>query len=269
MNMDKQRIFIIGGSGFVGSHLTDYLLQNQHDVFFPTSQEFNLIDKSTWKPLSVSHSTAILCASEISNDPVSMKIINEDPLRELYYYLKENGVQKIIYLSSGAVYGSYNGITSPETPCRPNTYYGVSKLNSERILSAVCQGDLNILRIYFPYGPKQKLPRLIPRMVDSIKKKVPIMCNADGGPHISLTHVNDLVKIIYSDFIIKDKQESVTNIASPVVLSIREISEGLSQAIGIPALYEPNKIEVSDSISVPYQFTEYKYSASFEGMLGQ
>lgn len=267
MSMDKQRTFIIGGSGFVGSHLTDYLLQCQHDVFFPTSREFNLIDRSTWKPLDVSHSIAIICASEISNDPISMKITNEDPLENLYYYLKENGIQKIIYLSSGAVYGDYSGIVSPEAPCNPTTYYGESKLKSERILSSVCRGDLNILRIYFPYGPKQKLPRLIPRMVDSIKNRVPIMCNADGGPRISITHVYDLVKIIYSDFIIKDKQELITNIASPVILSIKEIAERLSQAIGIPALYVPNLIEVSDSISVPYQFIECKYSNSFEGML--
>jgi nucleoside-diphosphate-sugar epimerase len=267
--VNKQRIFIIGGSGFVGSHLTDYLLQHQYDVFSPTSREFNLLDKSTWKPLEVSPSVAIICASEISDNAESMKLTNEDPLEDLYAFLKENGIQKLIYLSSGAVYGSYSGVLSPETPCYPNTHYGHSKFNSERILSSVCENDLNILRLFFPYGPNQKLPRLIPRMVDSIKKRIPIICNADGGPHISVTHVYDIANIITSDFIVKDSRDRVTNIASPVVLSIKEIAERLSQTIGIPALYEQNLIESSNCISVPYQSVECKYSDSFEGIVNE
>jgi nucleoside-diphosphate-sugar epimerase len=127
---------------------------------------------------------------------------------------------------------------------------------------------LNILRLFFPYGPKQKLPRLIPSLIKKIMEGSPIQINDDGGPFISLTHVDDLAKVIVEDFILTENKQIISNIASPFKVNIRDLSNELSKHIGKQPLFEKTKIKSSNCTSVPYNFS-WKKSGNFKDLFGE
>src|SRR5207248_11339306 len=74
------------------------------------------------------------------------------------------GIPRFVYASSMAVYGNVDQLPASETgtPCRPRSYYGVSKLASEHLLNVASLEGLSStsLRFFSVYGPGQNLANL-------------------------------------------------------------------------------------------------------------
>ena len=159
------------GKGFIGGVVSKKLdsLRIEHSLY--NSKSFNLCDENTWKSLSKKTTQVLLTAGSMSSDENELQSVNEQPIKNLSKYLEDIGIKKIVFLSSGAVYGDYPYDTHPGIECKPSSLYGFSKLNAENCLLSSWGGSLNIVRLYFTYGPHQKKPRLIPNLIDRKKKK--------------------------------------------------------------------------------------------------
>ena len=88
------------------------------------------------------------------------RAVNTDLTLALAQKAKRDGAGQFIFLSTMAVYGaeaSMDGAEeiTPETPCRPVTPYGASKLEAERGLAAIAGGGFKVcvLRPPIVYGP--------------------------------------------------------------------------------------------------------------------
>ena len=54
--------------------------------------------------------------------------------------------------------------------------------------------EVCVVYLLFPYGPGQKKPRLIPRLINRIKNGEIVTLPEDGGPELSFIYIDDLVE---------------------------------------------------------------------------
>lgn len=176
--MKIKKLLLIGGNGFIGSHLTDVLLKKNFKVtvydkfperFRDPIKNVNYIfkGKNYSDQLSrelLSADCIIYLASSI-NPALKIKtskgILSElVPLAEVLDVIKDQN-KRFIYLSSGgAVYGqNISGDKLNESlECNPKSMYGFLKLSAEALINFELKKSNTtylILRPSNPYGPRQ------------------------------------------------------------------------------------------------------------------
>jgi UDP-glucose 4-epimerase len=241
-------ILVIGGNGFIGSHLVDYLLLNGHNVrVFDVSHERyrkpllhvdyristveNTID--VYEALLgidiVFHLASTSVPSSSNIDPVSdinKNLINTINILNLVIKL---GIKRFIYFSSGgAVYG--NPIKTPiseEHPLKPISSYGIVKSTVESYLSLYQRMyDFHplILRPSNPYGPRQNhfiAQGVISTFLMKLKLNEGISVFGDGNSEKDYIYIDDLIKATY--LLALGNYNGVFNIGSGVSTSINRI----------------------------------------------
>ena len=171
LKMEKKnqlgKCFITGGAGFIGSNLTDRLLQEGHQVTiydnFSTGQlrfleqaqtsdnfrliEGDLLDKQALNQAMNEHDFVIHLAAN-----ADVRFGTEYPRRDLeqntivtYNVLeamRRNGIRKIAFASTGSLYGDTTVIPTPEDAPFPiqTSLYAASKLAGEGMIAAYCEG---------------------------------------------------------------------------------------------------------------------------------
>ncbi len=161
------RYFVTGCAGFIGSNLTDRLLENGHEVIgydnFSTGlsaflQKAKKFDKFTLVQNDLLNREA-LCEAMKSVDLVFHLAANADvrfgtnhPHKDLdqntlatFHVLeamRANQVQRLVFASTGSIYGEATVIPTPEDAPFPiqTSLYGASKLAAEGLIQAYCEG---------------------------------------------------------------------------------------------------------------------------------
>ena len=161
------KAFVTGGAGFIGSSLVDRLLGLGYEVTvydnFSTGQrrfllnaqqckefqlvEGDLLDETTLKRALKGHDYVFHLAAN-----ADVRFGTEHPRRDLeqntivtYNVLeamRQNGVSKIVFSSTGSVYGEAQVVPTPEDAPFPiqTSLYGASKLAGEGLIAAYCEG---------------------------------------------------------------------------------------------------------------------------------
>jgi nucleoside-diphosphate-sugar epimerase len=123
------------------------------------------------------------------------------------------------------------------SPTRPDSLYGLSKLLAERILEVLLNSEVVILRLFFPFGPGQRLPRLIPRLIQRIARGQSIEINTNFGyPIINPIFIDDLVDQLIQ--IMKGPGQTRYNLGGETCCSMRQLSESIANKLRV----EPNFI---------------------------
>ena len=161
------KAFVTGGAGFVGSNLTDHLIENGHEVVvfdnFSTGRE-QFLEKATGSGRvsvvrgDVLDAGAVLAAMR-SCDVVCHIAANADvrfgllhPRRDLEQNtmatfnvleaMRALEIRRMIFSSTGSIYGEPSVFPTPEDAPFPiqTSLYGSSKLACEGMISAYCEG---------------------------------------------------------------------------------------------------------------------------------
>jgi len=174
------RILVLGGTGFIGSHIVDALLDEGHTVKvidrtlkhindkFPQLVEYIQADFSDSLVLLealigidlVIHLVSSTVPGTSNLDPVADIQSNLVNSVNLFKAMQQAGVKRIIYFSSGGtVYGNPIQLPISEThPTHPISSYGIIKLAIENYLfmyQELYGLTPIILRLSNPYGPRQ------------------------------------------------------------------------------------------------------------------
>ena len=140
------KITLIGASGFVGTRLMDCLkedhqlrnidLQSSH--FFPElTVKGDVRNISSISNLLPDTDMVILLAAQHRDDvtPTSLYYdTNVEGMRNVLKAMDENGVNRMVFFSSVAIYGMNKANPNENTPADPFNHYGKSKWQAEQVL---------------------------------------------------------------------------------------------------------------------------------------
>ena len=162
------RVALTGATGLVGPFVHARLLRDGHEVtvlgrrpvagarhlpFALGEAAPDLAGCDALVHLALDHLPGRYRGGE-GSDPEGFRARNLDGTRRLFSAAKTAGLERVVFLSSRAVYGPHPSGTalSEETPCRPDTEYGLVKLLGERALAETGLAATS-LRATGIYGP--------------------------------------------------------------------------------------------------------------------
>jgi len=209
------RVGVIGGSGFIGSHVVDKLLEAGHDVtvFDIMRPHRSDVRHVVADILNASRTTVALAGgydalyllaavsdvNDIFHIPVESAQVNIMAVAHVLEAARRTGARRVILASTTWVYDlADRDEVDEETPVRPdraNHVYTASKLSAEMLCHAyhaLYGVDMTILRYGIPYGPRARLGTVLARFVALAMQGQPIVIHGDGKQWRSLLAVEDL-----------------------------------------------------------------------------
>jgi len=270
------RILLTGGAGFIGSSLSDLLIEKGHSIVCMD----NLI---TGKKKNIEHllgnSNFEFVEHDVTNyidikgqiDFVLHFASPASPVDYLKYPIKTLKVgslgthnalgvakehkAKLLLASTSEVYGDPLVNPQPEdywgnvNPVGPRGVYDEAKRFAEAITLAYHRShgvDAKIVRIFNTYGPRMRDHdgRAIPNFIDQALKNKPITVYGDGSQTRSFCYVSDLIDGIYK-LMLSDINEPV-NIGNPNEMSILELAKSIIELTSSKSSIEYKDLPIND-----------------------
>jgi UDP-glucose 4-epimerase len=252
---------VLGGAGFIGSHLAEALAQEGHRVkvfdrphvdrlpLFPRQKGFEIHTGDFLNPQAL---TPALRGTEVVFHLVSTtlpKNSNDNPLYDIETNLlgslrlialcREHGVRKLVFVSSGGtVYGVPRSVPIAEHhPTEPISSYGIHKLAVEKYLYLAhrLHGlEYCILRPANLYGPRQRLDiaqGAVAVFLDRALRERPIQIWGDGSVVRDYVYVADAVDAILKAARFQGEPR-VFNIGSGIGVSLNQLVGEIEKLLG-------------------------------------
>ncbi len=251
---------ITGAAGFLGSALANQLAEEDHQVR-------GLDDLSTGEPQALSddvhftrgdvndrpklwtllqdvdcvyHLAARVSVSESLLYPREYNAVNVGGTVSLMEAMRDVGVGRVVFISSGAVYGDQQGQPLREgAPPSPRSPYAVSKLAAEyyvRTIGALWGIETVSLRVFNAYGPGQHLPPshppVIPNFIRQGLRGGSLVVHGDGNQTRDFIFVNDVVRAMISAATATTINQLVINIGSGLETSVRTVAQKVLELTG-------------------------------------
>ena len=248
-----KRNLVTGGSGFIGSNLIEYLINNGEKVIclddFSTSSgrnikkwsnndKFCLIKQDVIKPISIEIDRIWHLASPASpikyiKDPITTSKINFIGTDNMLKLATKNGA-RIMFASTSEIYGD------PQVHPQSERYNGnVNNLNEracyvegKRMAETLCLDykrtfgtDIRIIRIFNTYGPGMEVKdgRVISNFINQALNRRPLTIYGSGKQTRSFCYIEDLLKGMIS--LMENAYWKPLNIGNEEELSIRDLAE--------------------------------------------
>ena len=218
----KMNVLVTGGAGFIGSHLTERLLQEgcRITVIDDLSEgkwenlpkhrslikhEGSILDdvSSLVKGKEVIFHLAALPRLKRSIDqPKQTHEVNVNGTLNLLLAAKENKVKRFVFASSSSIYGNQKSLPFHEN-MKPNPLvpYSLHKLVGEeycKMFSDLWGLGTISLRYFNVYGPRMNpdnpYANLLPKFIKLMSQNKPPVINGDGTHSRDFTHISDVVE---------------------------------------------------------------------------
>lgn len=252
------KILITGGAGFIGSHLTAYLVKEgnqvvvldnllrgnkiESDIFEQIEfvngdvRDFDTVLKLSKGCDQIYHLAAVLGVDIVADNPVETMDTEVIGTRNVINAALENNVKKVIYASTSGVYGhsAIEKSVDEEIMIDPRTSYAMAKRYNEIYLKAVHEEkglESVSLRFFNVYGPRQDQRMVIPRFFEQAVNNEPITVFGNGLQTRDFTHVDETIKatVLLAE---KARGSEIFNIANGTELNILELAKHIKLITG-------------------------------------
>ena len=282
------KALVTGGAGYIGSTVSNYLLDRGHDVTIidnlstgnkkniPKKAKFHKVDISNTKKIQkiilkkkfdvVFHFAALINNEESIKYPKKYFENNFSKGKIFFENCIKNKINRFIYSSTAAVYGNKNKRVNEKDNLNPMSPYPKSKLKLENYLKKK-ENHIGciILRYFNVAGSDKKLRcgfnvkngyNLILNLCSSIIKKKKFIINGndyktkDGTPIRDYIHVEDLAQIhlLAANLIIKKRVFKIFNCGYGYGFSVKEIFQKFNSITKNKINYKVGKRRKSDIV---------------------
>jgi len=218
------RFLVTGGAGFIGSHLVERLVADNHDVTvvddFSTGRRENIsaftdrirliagsiTDAAVCRTAMegceiVLHQAALGSVPRSVVDPVRTNDVNVNGTLNLLVAAKDAGIKRFVYAGSSSAYGDTPKIPKRETMlARPRSPYAASKLAGEHYCAAffVTYGlETVVLRYFNVFGARQdptsRYAAVIPLFITAARRNARPTIYGDGEQTRDFTYVSNVI----------------------------------------------------------------------------
>lgn len=277
-----KRILVTGGAGFIGSHLSQALLESGRSVaivdsfdnFYPASvkranfqevrrsgearlYETDIRDSGSLrgvfereKPEAVVHLAARAGVRPSIEQPELYQEVNCGGTLNLLTLARDFGVKKFIFISSSSVYGATARVPFVEehVEMRPVSPYAATKLAGELMCytySHLFHLPVVSLRIFTVYGPRQRPDLAIHKFALLMEAGKPIPVFGDGSSSRDYTFVDDIVQGILAALDLETEFE-ILNLGNSHPVKLSELIQELERALSKPASIQAHPPQPGD-----------------------
>ena len=227
--MAKQYVLVTGAAGFIGSRVTEKLLELGRDVialdcFLPDLYPAE-VKRERWSRLTSEEKDRLVKVEfDMRRDDFSLlsaynieSIFNQaampgliqdwgkfqpyydcniSALNRLLEFAKTKQLKAFVQASTSSVYGK-TAIGEESQDLRPTSPYGVSKLAAEKLLMAYLEWHgtpVKVLRYFSVYGPNQRPDMAYAKIIKAISCGDEFVIHGDGEQRRSNTYIDDIVQ---------------------------------------------------------------------------
>jgi NAD dependent epimerase/dehydratase len=274
MSLQYKKVLITGADGFIGSHLTEALVNQGCDirafVYYNSFNSYGWLDaipnetkskieffsgdirdpngvREAMKGVDIVFHLAALIAIPFSyHSPDSYIDTNVKGTLNIIQAARDNQVSRVLVTSTSEVYGTAQFVPITELhPKQPQSPYSASKIGADAIADSFYRSfdlPLTIVRPFNTFGPRQSARAVIPTIISQLLNGAEEIKLGDITPTRDLLFVKDTVngflKIAECDNLIGHE----VNIATQSEITVGELAQILINQIN------PNSKIVSDSI---------------------
>ena len=216
-----KKVLVVGGAGFIGSHLTDALVDKGLEVHVldnlsggkkehvhekATLHEEDICNGDAIKPLfegvdTVFHLAALPRVQYSIEYPVETAMVNVIGTINVLLAAHKAGVKRVVYSASSSAYGDAEAMPYEESmPAHPLSPYGLQKYEGElycRLFSDIYNLPTVSLRYFNVYGPRLDpegpYALVVGKFLQQRSNGEPMTITGDGEQTRDFTHVADVV----------------------------------------------------------------------------
>ena len=220
MNWTRKKVLITGGAGFIGSCIAERLLKENAEITILDNFSVGRLENVPSGVCEVIKGD--VCDIELLSKikdidyvfhfgaPSSNLLFRKDPKscisNTIYGFMnmlelsKINNVEKIVYPSSGTVYGNTPIPQFEEAIPQPHTTYAICKLACEHLAKLYSKDVSSVgLRIFTGYGPKEKhkekFASVVTQFLSSIIRGEKPVIFGDGTQSRDFVYIDDIVEV--------------------------------------------------------------------------
>ncbi|MBU6427148.1 SDR family oxidoreductase [Patescibacteria group bacterium] len=300
-NLKNKKIAVIGGAGFIGSHIVEALVKIGSKVIviddLSTGNIDNInevkdviefvrqsvVDTDKLADLltgvdMVCHQAALPSVPKSINLPMETNAANLTGTLSMFTAAVKAKVPRVVYASSSSVYGNTPVLPKVETmPANPLSPYAAQKFGGEiyaKIFHSLYGLETIGLRYFNVFGPKQnpnsEYAAVVPKFISSMKRGKRPVIYGDGTQTRDFTFVDNVVAANLAALSSSGGAGEVFNIASGGRISLNELMSKLNSLLAVnikPEYANPRIGDIKDSyadISKAGKILGYRPEVSFD-----
>jgi len=272
--MNSKNLIVTGGAGFIGSHLSEYLLDKNYcltiidnfDSFYPRSvKEQNidhfkshpnvrlleldilnyqgLIDALDGEYDAIIHLAAKAGVRPSIENPKDYQKVNVEGTQNMLEVARKKNISQFLFASSSSVYGINQNVPWKESDglLKPISPYASTKISCElmgHVYSHLYGIRFLSMRFFTVYGPRQRPDLAINTFSRKILNEELISFFGNGNTKRDYTFVSDIVDGVYKALYYTDTMYEIFNFGNSNAISLSEMLNELESVLNKKAIIE-------------------------------
>ena len=245
------KFIVTGGSGFIGSHISRYLVKQNHEVIVIDDlrrgslenlqdiqdkinfQKINILNFGDMQKIAknidgIFHQAGLGSVPQSFKEPEEYHNVNAIGTENILKLAKEINC-KVVYASSSSVYGNQTKFPISENAEKnPLNPYGESKLQAEKFAQQYSQDDVKVIGLryfnVFGIGQNPNYAGVIPKFIEQLLDHKSPVIEGDGTQVRNFTYIDDIVRANWMAFA-SSVDHAFLNIATGITTSVNDLAK--------------------------------------------
>ena len=256
-----KKILVTGGTGFIGSHLVEFLIQKNYcvtafdrynsenhwgwlenskykkdfNVILGDIRDYDSVNKAMKGFDVVFHLAALIGIPYSYLSPMAYIKTNIEGTYNVLEASKNNKINQVIITSTSEVYGSAQFFPmSEQHPLKAQSPYAATKIAADQLAISYCKSfdqNIKIIRPFNTFGPRQSARAIIPTIISQIISKNSSIKLGNITPTRDYTFVENLCEAYLEIAKVSSLRGQIINVGSNFEISIKDLVNKLQKKL--------------------------------------